>query len=249
MQIKVYCDHHLQSKAAADQIAELLLWNSSALLCFATGDTPKLTYELLVERLMNEKIDISKCFFIGLDEWVAVSKDDTGSCHWFLHHYLFEPLNIPASQIHLFDANAEDLQAECRKMNDLIRYKNGIDLMLVGVGMNGHIGFNEPGTKEDGLAHVIDLDATTLSVSKKYFNGEMQASKGITLGLGQFLSAREVIMMASGSKKAPIMKMALEGETGTQVPASLVRNHRNASVVLDKEAAEGLQLISQNLFQ
>src|SRR6476660_2684127 len=135
-------------------IIECVQSKPGALLCFATGDSPKLAYRLFAEKVVKNKIDVSKCFIIGLDEWMGISPGNTGSCHWFLHEYLITPMDISSSQVHLFNAFAEDEAAEGKKIDQLIAAKGGVDLMVVGVGMNGHIGFNEPGTDIHSLAHV-----------------------------------------------------------------------------------------------
>ena len=146
-------------------------------------------------------------------------------------------MGIHQSQIHLFDGLAKDLGEECRTMNKIILEKGGIDLMLVGVGMNGHIGFNEPGVVADRHAHDVDLDSTTQSVGQKYFRESTTLRRGITLGLQDFLESRKAILMASGVRKAEIIRAALEGPVTTQVPASLVRRHAHGIAMLDEGAA------------
>jgi glucosamine-6-phosphate isomerase len=236
MEAKIFEDYKKLSAAGADEIVKQVQENPAAVLCFATGDTPKLTYQLIAERSKAGEVNFKDCFFIGLDEWVGISPANNGSCHWFLYHYLFEPMNINVSQIILFDAMSANLEKECKKMNETIQRLGGIDLMLVGVGMNGHIGFNEPGTSAVSLAHVVILDETTLSVGKKYFNGTVDIYKGITLGLKHFMNARKVIMMANGAKKAGIIKHTLEADITTGIPSTYIREHRNALLLVDREA-------------
>ena len=227
------------SRAAADVIMEVLRKKPDALVCFATGDTPKLTYQILVEN--EKKVDFSRCFFIGLDEWLGIPPENSGSCHDFLYRHLFEPLSIQPSQIHLFNALTKDENEECKKMNHLIEQKGPIDLMIVGVGMNGHIGFNEPGTDFDSTAHVSILDDTTRTVGKKYFEVEVPITKGITLGLKQVMETTTLLMIANGSRKAPVIKKALENDINNSFPATLIRLHKNSLLFLDQEAATGLK--------
>ncbi len=239
MQVHVYPDYEALSHRAADEIIRQLQQNPEAVLCLAAGDTPRLSYDTLVARAAQEGFDFSQCTFVGLDEWVGIPPDNAGSCSWFLHLHLFKPLAISPSQIYLFDALSSDLEAECRKMNDIIREKGGIDLMLVGIGMNGHIGFNEPGTPADSYAHVIDLDATTRSVGQKYFNQQTSLSKGITLGLKHLLEARHAILIASGHRKADIIRQALEGPVTSDIPATILRTHPNCDLMVDEAAMRG----------
>jgi len=240
MELKVYNNYNDLSAAAAEIIIDCVKSKPDALLCFATGDTPKLAYQMVAEKVVKENIDFSKCFMIGLDEWMGISPENTGSCHWFLHEYLFKPVNIDLSQVHLFDAFAKDEEAECKKMNKLIA-ANGIDLMVVGVGMNGHIGFNEPGTDIESLAHVAILDETTKTVGQKYFRDKVSIEKGITVGLKQVMQAEKLLVMANGKKKAPVIKRVVEEHLNTDFPASLIQVHKNSLLMIDDEAASELK--------
>lgn len=241
MQVEIFKDHISLSMETAGRIIQLVKNKPGAVLCLAAGDTPRLAYSLLAEKAFATQIDFSACTFIGLDEWIGIPPSNQGSCHYFLQTNLFLPLGIHSSQINLFDALSRDLPAECRKMDDTVRKKGGIDLMLVGVGMNGHIGFNEPGVAVNLYAHVISLDETTQRVGQKYFTESTTLQKGITLGLQHLLDSRNTILIASGTKKAEIIRKALEGPVTTQVPASVMRKHESGLVMLDRDAASQLQ--------
>jgi len=237
MSVQIFKDYNALSKEAADKIIALIKNKPNAVLCLASGDTPRLAYTLLAEKAKKEKIDFSQCSFIGLDEWIGIPPDNAGSCSFFLNSLLFKPLAISPSQIRMFDGLSKDLASECSKMDRIIREKGGIDLMLVGVGMNGHIGFNEPGVSMDLYAHVVDLDATTQSVGQKYFTQSTALQQGITLGLKHFLESRMVILMASGTRKAEVILSALEGPVTMSLPASTIRKHPDSFVMLDADAA------------
>jgi glucosamine-6-phosphate isomerase len=241
MQLKIYEDYNTLSSQVASEIIDMVKNNPQAVLCLAAGDTPRLTYALMAQKAKQEEVDFSHCTFIGLDEWVGIPPDNEGSCHFFLETNIFKPLNISSSQIHLFDALAGNTVAECGRMDKIISEKGGIDLMLVGVGMNGHIGFNEPGVAFDTYSHVIDLDATTQSVGQKYFNQHTTLKQGITLGLNHLLEAGKVLLIASGVKKSAVMEKALEGEIINTMPASIIRTHPHGFVMIDEEAASRLQ--------
>jgi 6-phosphogluconolactonase/glucosamine-6-phosphate isomerase/deaminase len=137
----------------------------------------------------------------------------------------------------LFDALADDLDAECEAMDNLVANSGGIDLMMVGIGMNGHIGFNEPGVSFDNYSHVIDLDPITLSVGRKYFSEPVQLGKGITLGLKHLMEAKKVLLIANGIKKAEVVKKTIEGEINVNFPASIMQTHLHGIVATDIEAA------------
>jgi glucosamine-6-phosphate isomerase len=177
---------------------------------------------------------------VGLDEWLGIPPQNEGSCSFYLNHHLFKPLNLTPEQIHVFDALSADPESECARIDAIIRRKGKINLMLVGVGMNGHIGFNEPGVPADLYSHVVNLDPVTQAVGQKYFASTTTLSRGITLGLRHFFESRKAIMIANGSKKAEIVKLALEGPVSINVPASAIQHHSNAIVMLDEEAARSL---------
>ena len=153
---------------------------------------------------------------------------------------VFGPLHIAEDRIHLFNALSTDPTAECEKMDRFIAAKGGIDLMVVGIGRNGHIGFNEPGVPFEKYSHVVDLDEVTRSVGQKYFSQKTELSQGITLGLQYLLESKKAILIANGEKKAEVIRRALEEEISTAMPASAIRKHNNAFVILDKEAASSL---------
>jgi len=237
MKLKRFKNYHELSDFAAGDIANSIKSKPSLVLCLASGDTPKLTVELLVKKLKEEKIDYSKITFIGLDEWVGLPPTNTGSCHYFFQNKLIEPLQLKPSQYFLFNALADDFENECVKMDRFINDRNGIDVMLVGIGMNGHIGFNEPGAAFNNLSHVIELDEITKAVGQKYFNEQVELGKGITLGFKHLLNAKKVFMMANGSKKAEVIKKAVEGTVTESFPASIMQQHENGFILIDDEAA------------
>lgn len=237
MELKVYPDYESLSHAVADETIELIKTNPAAVLCFASGDTPRLTCQLLVQKVKKQQVDTSRISFIGLDEWVGVPPTNEGSCHYFFQHEVFKPLNLAPSQTHLFDAMSRDLDNECRKMDAVIANNGSIDLMIVGIGMNGHIGFNEPGVSFHNKAHVIDLDETTLTVGQKYFKTTVPLQQGITLGLQHLLDAKKAILIANGKKKADVIKKTIEGEVTIAFPAGIMQIHNNGFVMADEEAA------------
>lgn len=207
------------------------------MLCLASGDTPRLAYSLTAERAIAEKVDFSRCTFAALDEWMGIAPENPGSCQYFLRHYLFDPLNIPEDNIHFFDAMSSDPENECKKMNEVILRKGPLDLMIVGIGMNGHVGFNEPGQSFEQYAHVVDLDETSKVVGQKYFRESTVLSKGLTLGLRHMTEAKKVLLIASGLKKAEIIRKTIEEEVGPKIPATAIRKHPGAYVMVDKDAA------------
>lgn len=237
MQLKIYKDHQSLSDATATEVIELVKKKPGAVICMASGETPRLTCKLLVEKAVKEKVDLTHITFIGLDEWVGIPPENEGSCHYFFHTEIFKPLDFSSSQVYLFDALSGNLDEECKKTDRMIHEKGGIDLMIVGIGMNGHIGFNEPGVSFDNYAHVIDLDETTVTVGQKYFKTPVTLQKGITLGLKHLQQSAKVLLLANGTKKAGVIKKTVEGEITNEFPASIMQTHANGFVMIDEEAA------------
>jgi len=240
MEVKIFEDYNSMSAATADIIINCVKNKPNALLAFATGNTPILTYKLLAEKVKQQKIDVSKCFCIGLDEWVGVALIIKGSCHYDLHEYIFKPLGIKQTQIHLFDGLSTDIPSECKKMNELVREHGGVDCLLAGIGLNGHIGFNEPGVDPSLEAHEQLLHATTLASGQNYFKEVTKLEKGLTLGLSQAMNAKKFLIVANGRSKADIIKKTVKGEVTNEVPASYIQKCENGIVLIDKEAASAL---------
>lgn len=237
MEVNIFDSYDELSQRTADEVINLIKQKPDAVICLASGNTPLGTCEWIVKKVKDEKIDISQCSFIGLDEWVGVPPENTGSCSCFFHHNLFEPLKISTEKIFLFDALSKDLNNECKKMDAIIQQKGGIDLMIVGIGMNGHIGFNEPGVDFRLLSHVIDLHETTITVGQKYFAGAIKLSQGITLGLGHLMNARKAILIANGKNKSEVIKKTVKEPVTNDFPASIMQKHPNGFVFVDNDAA------------
>ena len=240
LNIKIYNDYNTMSAAAADLILDVVRLKPEAVLCFATGNTPVGTYRELAAKARKSGTDFSRCFCIGLDEWLGVPGNKSGSCNYILQEQVFDPLGIKQTQVHLFDGMTTMVEEECEKMNRVIDHRGGIDCMLVGIGTNGHIGFNEPGVDSMLKAHEQVLHASTLDSGKHYFKEPTPIKKGITLGLAQVLQAKMLLLLANGVSKSVIIRKALEEEISPAVPASFIQQHTNAYVLLDKEAAAEL---------
>lgn len=240
MTVEVLKDYHGLSEHAADLLIDQIRRNKNTVLCFASGDTPRLTLQIMVEKAKAEGLDCSELQFVGLDEWVGVPPEAPGSCSSFFYETFLSPLQIPKENIHLFDALAADLRKECLKMDRIIEELGGIDVMVVGIGINGHIGFNEPHTAWNLKSHVAQLHETTRTVGQKYFDRARELTKGITLGFQHLLDSKNLILMASGIGKSAIVKAALTEPSSESIPATVVRSHVNSLVLLDTEAASAL---------
>ncbi|HEX3009963.1 MAG TPA: glucosamine-6-phosphate deaminase [Bacteroidales bacterium] len=237
MEIIVYSDHSTLSLETAARIARIVRQKPDALLCFPAGETSLATFAELVRMSDRGEVDFTKCSFVGLDEWVHLKEKQEENCFHFLQKHLFGPLSITSDQICFFNGEASDLEYECKKTDDYIRSHGSIDMMLLGMGMNGHLGLNEPGTSFDLYSHVIGLDKVTMSVGQKYFSENIKLTHGITLGMKHIRETGTVILQVSGARKKSIVANLLSSEVSTQLPASFLKLLPQAYLLLDREAA------------
>jgi glucosamine-6-phosphate isomerase len=240
MTLKIFEDNSTIAHFAANQILDCVRHKPDAVLCLTSGDTPRETYHRIVELAHQTNTDFSRVTFFALDEWLGIPTTSPGSCFYIVMENLLKPLKIDPKQFHYFDGLAKDPQLVCDSIHKKLQQLGGLDLIFVGVGLNGHVGLNEPGTLKHLHAHISDLDQMTIDIGQKYFTEKTVLTKGLTMGLADFLEAKVAMVIASGKKKAPIMKQALEGAVSNLLPVSLIREHKNGFVVLDAEAASEL---------
>ena len=241
MKVHILKDYSELSKSTAELIISYIKSKPDSLICLASGHTPIGVFQELQKAVQAKQVDLSKCIFLSLDEWVNIDPSDSGSCLSMLKKDCFVPLGIGENQVEFFDVSVSDLQKECDRINALIESRGGLDIMLVGVGTNGHIGMNEPGTSFKSYAHISELAEETKSVGQKYFQKNTSLSLGITLGLKHLREAKLPIIMANGNKKAAIIAKGLQGIATVEIPLSVVHLIPQAHVMLDKEAADLIQ--------
>jgi glucosamine-6-phosphate isomerase len=237
MNIKQYHDYATLSRATADLIVEYISAKKNSIVCLASGHTPRGVFQCLVDDVKSNRLDISKCIFVSLDEWVGIAASQKGSCREMMDEDFFNPLQIPSSQIKFFDGLSNDLTTQVKSMNAFIASHEGLDIMLVGIGTNGHIAMNEPGTSFSFDAHVSTLAEETKIVGQKYFPGSTKLDKGITLGLKHFREAKLPILMANGEKKTAIMKQTFSAPATESLPSSIVHLISQGYIMMDDLAA------------
>lgn len=240
MVIQIYPDYPQLSQATATLIANVVQQKPNAVLCLASGNSPEGVFKSLVEMAQAGQIDFSQCTFISLDEWVGISPDNLGSCWYMVNEFLLKPLNIRPEQIYFFDGLTANPQAECGRIDEAVAALGGLDVILVGIGLNGHIAMNEPHTPWDLYSHMSELHESTKSVGQKYFQESTELTYGLTVGLRYVQETQLPILIANGTKKAAIIKQALQGTITTEVPGSIFQQIPNGHVLLDEAAASGL---------
>lgn len=238
MKVKQYPGYAKLSRATADLVVEYINAKKDSIISLASGHTPRGVFECLVEDVKSNRLDISKCIFVSLDEWIGVAASQKGSCREMMDVDFFNPLQIPSSQIKFFNGVTDDLELQVRNMNTFIESHGGLDIMLVGIGTNGHIAMNEPGTSFNIDAHISRLAEETKTVGQKYFPGSTILDKGITLGLKHFREAKLPILMANGERKKAIMKQTLSSPATESLPSSVVHLIPQGYIMVDDLAID-----------
>lgn len=237
MHIVVCKDYEEMSRRAAEIVAEQIKKRPDGLISFPGGDTPLGMVHVFADMVNEGKVDISRTHYVSLDEWVGLSNEDEGSCGLFNQQNLLSRLQHPFAGTHIINGAAEDIESERVALNDYISQYEPLDVSVLGIGMNGHLGFNENGVDFDLDAHIIPLSETTLKVMTKYFGEKFHPTQGISQGIRQIMAAKTVILIANGAHKAEILKKAVHGPVTNEVPASVLQNHPNCYVVADEAAA------------
>lgn len=223
------------SRLAANILAAQVIVKPDCVLGLATGSSPLGAYKQLIERFENGDIDFSKVTSINLDEYVGLSGDHEQSYRYFMNHNLFDHINIDKANTYVPNGCAEDLNAECRQYDAHICEVGGIDLQLLGIGLDGHIGFNEPDECFIRDTHVVELDASTITANARFFDSEHDVPRfAVTMGIAGIMQAKKVLLIANGEKKADIVKKAFEGPITPEVPTSILQLHPDLTVIYSK---------------
>lgn len=229
-----YRDSEQLSRAAADRIIEKLAENPRLVICLATGASPARTYELLADARREKKADFSFCRAVKLDEWGGLPPEHPATCEHYLRKYFIEPLGISEDRYLRFRGDVADPEAECKRVQAKIQELGGIDLCILGLGMNGHLGLNEPADFLQADVHVAQLTAET-QAHQMIGSTDTKPTFGITLGMANLLSSKEILMLVSGSRKKEQQKRLLEARVSTSFPASFLHLHQNVTVFTDIE--------------
>lgn len=240
LNIIVCKNYEEMSEAAARSVLESIRETPDGLLSFPGGDTPLGMVRAFVRDVNAGKADISKLHYVSLDEWVGLASDVVGSCGKFNHDNLFAPLKYSFADKFVINGAAADIEAERRALNAFIEKYGPLTVSVLGIGMNGHLGFNESGVDFDLDAHIIPLDEVTKGVMQKYFDVERHPTQGITQGIRQIMAAKKVILLANGAHKADIVARAAKGAVTNEVPASVLQKHPNSYLIVDEAAASKL---------
>ena len=226
------------SRYTAQRLLEKIKAAPTAVLGLATGSTMEPVYAQLLQNMQQAPLDLSQLTTFNLDEYIGLSAQHPQSYNYYMYQHLFNKLNIPAQNIHLPDGLANNIEQACQAYSDTIQAMGGLDLQLLGIGSNGHIGFNEPQTCFNSRTHVVELSEQTRIDNGRFFTDQNEVpTHAITMGIKDILDAKEVILVATGRNKAEIMAQLFNSVIDEALPASALKQHHNLTIVLDREAA------------
>lgn len=238
MQIHLFDTSQQVGQAAAMLIVAQILQKPDSVLGLATGSTPIPTYQELIRLNRDGVVDFSRVTSFNLDEYCGLPVEHECSYHSFMHEQLFSHINIDLAHTHVPDGNAVDQQAECARYDMAINQAGGIDVQILGIGRNGHIGFNEPSDTFVYGCHIVNLTQSTIAANRRFFESEDAVPRqAISLGIGSIMNARQIILLATGSDKADAIHRAIRQDITPRTQASILRTHPNVLFLLDKAAA------------
>lgn len=225
-------DYEDLSLKAANIIAAQITLKPQSVLGLATGSTPVGAYAHLVELCKKGELDFSEITSVNLDEYVGLKGDHPQSYRYFMNEHLFNHVNIDVSKTNVPCGTAADVDAECSRYDNLITSLGGIDLQLLGLGLDGHIGFNEPASYFAKGTHRVELDKSTLEANSRFFTSIDEVPKSaVTMGIGSIMQAKKVLLIVSGANKKSILEKTLYGEITPEVPASILQLHPDLTVI------------------
>ena len=242
MKARVCPNYESMSATAAAIVAEKIREQPDAVLLLPTGTTPLGMYRRLVGLHAEGTLSFARTTFFNLDEYVGLAPDHPASYHVYMSENFYGRIDADPERIHVPNGSAPDPEAECERYEAAIREAGGVDLCVLGIGRNGHIGFNEPGAPFESRTRVVRLAESTRRVSASDFESDRVPERAITVGMATISEAREVLLLASGTDKARAVAAAIGGEASEDVPASILRRHPGATFLLDHDAAAAMEL-------
>ena len=230
-------DYKDMSRKAANIISAQVIMKPNCVLGLATGSTPIGTYDQLVEWYNKGDLDFSEVTTVNLDEYKGLPRTNDQSYYYFMHQHLFDRVNIDPERTNVPNGMEPDAEKECGRYEELIRSLGGVDLQLLGLGHNGHIGFNEPGEAFEKETHCVDLTESTIKANKRFFASADDVPKqAYTMGIKTIMQAKKILIVVNGENKADIVERAFFGPVTPEVPASILQLHNDVTLVGDKAA-------------
>ena len=236
-------DYKDMSRKAANIISAQLIMKPNCVLGLATGSTPIGTYDQLVEWYNKGDLDFSEVTTVNLDEYKGLPRTNDQSYYYFMHQHLFDRVNIDPERTNVPNGMEPDAEKECGRYEELIRSLGGVDLQLLGLGHNGHIGFNEPGEAFEKETHCVDLTESTIEANKRFFASADDVPKqAYTMGIKTIMQAKKILIVVNGENKADIVERAFFGPVTPEVPASILQLHNDVTLVGDEAALAKIEI-------
>ncbi len=236
-------DYKDMSRKAANIISAQVIMKPNCVLGLATGSTPIGTYDQLVEWYNKGDLDFSEVTTVNLDEYKGLPRTNDQSYYYFMHQHLFDRVNIDPERTNVPNGMEPDAEKECGRYEELIRSLGGVDLQLLGLGHNGHIGFNEPGEAFEKETHCVDLTESTIEANKRFFASADDVPKqAYTMGIKTIMQAKKILIVVNGENKADIVESAFFGPVTPEVPASILQLHNDVTLVGDEEALAKIEI-------
>ena len=243
MEVIVKKNYEEMSKAAATLFAAEIMENPKTILGMATGSTPVGLYKELVKMYEAGDLDFSQVTTFNLDEYIGLAPEHDQSYHYFMNDNLFDHVNIDKTRTFVPNGLEADSDKACSEYNEIIRKQGGVDLQLLGLGHNGHIGFNEPGAAFEKETHCVDLTESTIEANKRFFESEDDVPRqAYTMGIKNIMQAKKILVVVSGEDKADILKEVLYGPITPEVPASILQLHNDVTIVADEAALSKIDM-------
>ncbi len=239
MRVIVLKDAYEISKEAAEIIIKQINNDHGSVIGFATGASPVETYKRIIESYEKGEVSLRHNTTFNLDEYVGLTRENVNSYFYFMKENLFGKTDVNFDNVNFLSGTAEDTEAECERYSKKIRECGGIDLQILGIGTNGHIGFNEPGEKFADGPFAVKLTQSTIDSNKKYFEavGDTMPEYALTMGIGDIMRAKKIILIATGKTKAEAIRKLVKGEVTAECPASILKLHADVTVLLDGDSA------------
>lgn len=238
MRVIVVDNYEEMSKKAAVMVASQLHLKPNSILGLATGSTPIGMYKELIAMYENKELDFSQAMSFNLDEYYGLDANNNQSYAYFMNENLFNYINIDSNRVYIPNGLAKDVEKECHEYDFLIDSMGGIDIQILGIGSNGHIGFNEPDINFEARTHLVHLDEQTIKDNARFFSSiDEVPTTAISMGIKTIMQSKKIVLMACGANKAEAVQKTIEGKITSDLPASILQIHKDVVFILDKEAA------------
>lgn len=239
MKLIIVENYETMSKKASQIVSNQIILKPNSIIGLATGSTPKGMYKQLIKMHQEQNLDFSNIITFNLDEYYMIEQSNKQSYNYFMHNNFFDLVNIDPQNINMLNGITGNIEQECKRYEEKILEYGGIDLQILGLGINGHIGFNEPDFKFEKATHLVALDKETIKANSRFFNSKEEVpTKALSMGIKTIMNSKKIILLANGKEKAKAVKQAVQGPIMPEMPVSILQLHSDVTIIVDKEAGK-----------